>query len=113
MSVHDYSIDDILSKLWNRKIAHDLVAELEAYTGERLARTQEMRQVLGHKAYQELLERLRLARGENRGTKALRAVAHAMRDYALERPALSAVLFVRLRATVRNGARPMTGYAIS
>jgi hypothetical protein len=93
MSVHDYSIDDILSKSWDRKIAHDLVAELEAYTGERPARTQEMRQFPGRKAYQELLERVRLARGENRGPKALGAVAHAMRDYALERPALSACAF--------------------
>jgi hypothetical protein len=91
--VHDYSIDDILSKSWDRKIGHDLVAELEAYTGERLARTEEMRRFLACKANRELPERLRIARGEKRSRDALRAVAHAMRDHALERPALSACAF--------------------
>ena len=91
--MHNYSVDEILSTSWDRKIARDLLAELEACTGERRSSTEEMRRFLACKAYRELLERLQLAGAGKRSHEAVRAVAHAMRDYALERPALAASAF--------------------
>ncbi len=91
--MHNYSVDEILSTSWDRKIALDLLSEIEAYSGERRAGTEELRKFLAYKGYRELLERLQIARGENKSLQALRAVAHAMREYALERPALAAAAF--------------------
>lgn len=91
--MQNWSVEEILSRSWDRKIAHDLLSEFETYTGERLSGTVEMRRFLACKGYRDLLERLQLARDERTSWKALRAVAHAMREYALERPALSAATF--------------------
>ena len=89
----NFSIDEILSSSWDRKLASDLAGEIEACTGERRATVDEMRRFLALKGYRELLTRLHAARDGKRGNEALRAVAHAMRRYALERPALSAAAF--------------------
>ena len=91
--MHNYSIDELLSTSWDRKIAYDLLAELEACTGERRSSTEEMRRFLACKAYRELLDRLQRVRDGKRSHEAIRAVAQAMRDYALERPALAASAF--------------------
>jgi len=91
--MHNYSVDEILSTSIDRKIAHDLLVELEACTGERRSSTKEMRRFLACKAYRELLERLQRARDGKRSHEAVRAVAQAMRDYGLERPALAASAF--------------------
>src|SRR4029453_13966299 len=89
----NYSVDEILSSSWDRKLARDLAEEIEACTGERRTTVEEMRRFLALKGYRELLQRLRTARGGKRANEALHAVAHAMRRYALERPALSAAAF--------------------
>lgn len=89
----NYSLDEILSSSWDKKLAQDLAEEIEACTGERRATVEEMRRFLALKGYRELLLRLGAAREGKRGNKALHAVAHAMRGYALERPALSAAAF--------------------
>ena len=52
-----------------------------------------MRRFLALKGYRELLQRLHARREGKRSNEALHAVAHAMRSYALERPALSAAAF--------------------
>ena len=56
------SIDHILATSWGRKISADLVAEIEAATGERLSSVEEMREFLAIKRYRELLGRLKVVR---------------------------------------------------
>jgi len=94
-SIHPrtYSIDEILSSSWDRKLGADLAAEIEACTGERRHSVEEMRRFLAIKGYRELLGRLQTAREGKRSEEALIAVAHAMRAYALQRPAISAAAF--------------------
>lgn len=88
-----YPVDDILACSWDRKLAQDLAEEIEACTGEKRAIVEEMRRFLALKGYRELLQRLHVAREGKHGKEALHAVAHAMRGYALARPALSAASF--------------------
>jgi hypothetical protein len=87
------SLDEILSNSWHRKLAADLATEIEACTGDRQRSVREMRRFLALKGYRELRERLQTAREGKRSEEALVAVAHAMRTYALQRPALSAAAF--------------------
>ena len=87
------TVDQILSISWDRQLAKDLAAEIEACTGERRDTVEEMRRFLALKGYRELLQRLRSAREGKTSEEALKAVAHAFRSYALERPALSAAAF--------------------
>ncbi|MGZ5899499.1 MAG: TetR-like C-terminal domain-containing protein [Reyranella sp.] len=87
------SVDEILSSSWDRKLAKDLAAEIEACTGDRRETVEEMRRFLALKGYRELLGRLGEARAGKTGEEALKAVAHAIRRYAIERPALSAAAF--------------------
>ena len=87
------TVDQILSISWDRKLAKDLAAEIEACTGERRDTVEEMRRFLALKGYRELLQRLRSAREGKTSEEALKVVAHALRSYALERPALSAAAF--------------------
>lgn len=89
----DCSVDDILAGSWDRKLAQDIAEEIEACTGEKRATVEEMRRFLALKGYRELLQRLHVAREGKHGKEALHAVAHAMRGYALARPALSAASF--------------------
>jgi Tetracyclin repressor-like, C-terminal domain len=89
----NYSIDEILSHSWERKLVRDLAAEIEAGTGEKQDTVEEMRRFLALKGYRELLQRLQSAREGHRSAEALKAIARAMRAYALERPALSAAAF--------------------
>lgn len=91
--MRNYSVEEILSTSWERKIALDLLAEFEACTGEKRSSTEEMRRFLACKAYRELLERLQRAKVGKRSHEAVRAVAQAMRDFALERPALASWAF--------------------
>ncbi len=93
MHPRNYSVDELLSSSWDRKLARDLADEIESCTGERRATVEEMRRFLALKGYRELLQRLAAAREGKHADEALRAVAHAMRRYALERPALSAAAF--------------------
>lgn len=90
MNAHVTDIDDILSSTWDRKLAQDLAGEIEAGTGDRRQTFAEMRRFLAAKGYRELLPRLEVAREGKSACDALIAVAHAIRRYALERPALSA-----------------------
>lgn len=86
------SVEEIVSSSWDRKVAEEVVAELAAFSGERHL-IEEMRRFLAIKAYRGLFERLQFARQHKVGFEALRSVAHAMREYALERPALAACAF--------------------
>lgn len=87
------SVDEILASSWDRKLAKDLADEIGACTGDQLGTVREMRRFLALKGYRELLQRLREACGGKDGEDAIAAIAHAMRRYGLERPALSAAAF--------------------
>jgi hypothetical protein len=91
--LRDYSVDEILANSWDKKLAKDLAGEIEACTGDKRDTIEEMRRFLAVKGYRELLERLKAARAGKAGDEALDAVAHALRGYALDRPALSAAAF--------------------
>jgi hypothetical protein len=89
----NFSVEQLFSTSWDRRLAVDLLAELEAYTGEKRTAIEEMRRFLAVKGYRELLQRVQAAREGNGSYAALRSVARAMREYGLERPALSAAAF--------------------
>jgi len=93
MNAHSFDVDDILSSTWDRKLAQDLAVEIESGTGDRRGTFSEMRRFLAVKGYRDLLPRLESARKGKYAENALIAVAHAIRSYALERPALSAAAF--------------------
>jgi len=71
------TVDQILSISWDRQLAKDLAAEIEACTGERRDTVEEMRRFLALKGYRELLQRLLSAREGKTSEEALKAVAHA------------------------------------
>ncbi len=81
------------STSWERKLANDLIAELERYSGEKGSSIEEMRRLLAVKGYRDLLSRLQRACENKQSFEALRTAAHTMRLYALERPAMSAATF--------------------
>ncbi|MEA2883822.1 MAG: hypothetical protein QOH32_3078 [Bradyrhizobium sp.] len=83
----------MLSTPWERKLANDIVSELERCSGEKRSSIEEMRRLLAVKGYRDLLGRLQAACENKRSFEALRAAAHTMRLYALERPAMSAATF--------------------
>lgn len=89
----DINVAHLFSSLWERKLANDIVAELERCSGEKRSSIDEMRRFLAIKGYRDLLGRLQAACEGKRAFEALRAAAHAMRWYALERPAMSAATF--------------------
>ena len=92
-NVPSYSVDEVLANSWDRKLATDLAEEIGSCTGDKPGTLHEMRRFLALKGYRELLQRLREVREGKIAEEALTAVAHDMRRYALERPALSAAAF--------------------
>ena len=92
-SMHSFSIDQIISTSWEKKLADDLATELETHSGEKRQTIEEMRRFLAVKGYREQFRRLQEACEGRSGHESLRAAAHAMRSYALERPALAAAAF--------------------
>ncbi|MET4295773.1 hypothetical protein ABIB06_004467 [Bradyrhizobium sp. LB8.2] len=93
MNALNFDVDDILSSTWDRKLAQDLAIEIESGTGDRRGTFSEMRRFLAVKGYRDLRPRLEAAREGAVAENALIAVAHEIRRYALERPALSAAAF--------------------
>jgi hypothetical protein len=86
-------LENMFSAPWERKLANDIVSELERYSGEKRSSIEEMRRFLAVKGYRDLLSRLEAACENKKSFEALRAAAHTMRSYALERPAMSAATF--------------------
>jgi hypothetical protein len=89
----EHSIDELLSNSWDKKIADDLADELIISSGEHRRTLPEMRRFLAVKGDRELLQMAQTARQGKTAYEALRSVAHAMREYALARPGLSAATF--------------------
>lgn len=77
---------------WDRHIASDLIAEMELHLGK-VGNLPELRRSLAVKGYGGLRDRIESAVKNLTGTAALRAMAHAMRGYALANPGLAAASF--------------------
>jgi hypothetical protein len=102
VSAHDTAltgnikVDDLFSlstSSWDKRIAADLIAEMEIHLADKVATLPEMRRILAVKGYLGLRRRIeRDVKGKS-GPAALRAMADAMRNYALEHPGLSAATF--------------------
>jgi hypothetical protein len=92
----NFSVEELLateSTRWDRRIAVDLAAELEAHLSEKADTIPEIRRLLAVKGYRELRARLVRDIGNMTGNDAVRAMAMAMRAFAHERPGLSAATF--------------------
>jgi hypothetical protein len=92
MSSH-YLASHCLAASWNRRIADDVASELRTYAGGEHPVVEEMRSFLAVKGCRELLARLRAARQKKASFEALASIAHEMRAYGLDRPAVAAVAF--------------------
>jgi Tetracyclin repressor-like, C-terminal domain len=95
MSDPKFSVQEFLNQptRWDQLIAADLSAEIRALLAEKVDTIPEMRRFLAIKGFRELHQRLEAAAEGKAGEEALRAVAHAMRAYAHDRPGLSAATF--------------------
>lgn len=91
-----FSADEVLlipASSWDRRIATDLIAEMEVHLGDKVSTLPEMRRILAVKGYQGLRRLIENDIEGKRGLDALRRMALAMRSYALERPGLTAATF--------------------
>jgi hypothetical protein len=91
----NFDVDELLTtptSSWHKKIAVDLISEIEKHLVE-IGTIPEMRRFLAVKGYRELHQRIEREIDGKSGSDALRAMAYAMRNYALERPGLSAATF--------------------
>jgi hypothetical protein len=78
---------------WDKRIAADLIMEMERHLAEKVSTIPEMRRFLAVKGYRELRELIERDIAGKHGAEALRAVMLSMRRYALERPGMSAATF--------------------
>jgi len=89
-------VDDLFllsTSSWDKRIAADLIAEMEVHLADRVTTLPGMRRILAVKGYVGLRRRIENDIKGKSGPAALRAMAEAMRNYALEHPGLSAATF--------------------
>jgi hypothetical protein len=89
-------VDDLFllsTSSWDKRIAADLIEEMELHLADKVATIPEMRRILAVKGLVGLRRRVESEVAGKSGPAALRAVADAMRNYALEHPGLSAATF--------------------
>jgi hypothetical protein len=89
-------VDDLFlvsASSWDKRIASDLIEEMELHLADKVTTMPEMRRILAVKGYVGLQRRIESDTAGKSGPAALRAVAGAMRNYALEHPGLSAATF--------------------
>jgi hypothetical protein len=84
---------ELPSSRWDQRIAADLNTEMEKHLAEKIDTVPAMRRFLAVKGYRELNHRIESEIEGTSGAEALRAMAFAMRSYALERPGMSAAAF--------------------
>lgn len=82
-----FTLDDLLSSAWDRKIVLSIVDELASLPGEK-TNVEEVRRFLALKSCKELLLRVEAARKNKSSVAAIRSIALAIRQFGLERPAL-------------------------
>jgi hypothetical protein len=94
-SANPFTVDEVLSfsSRWDKKIATDLVAEMESLCSDTTTTLPRMRHILAVKGYQGLKRRIESDIEGKSGPDALRAMADAMRDFAFEHPGLTAATF--------------------
>jgi len=78
---------------WDKRIAADLTAEMERHLAEKFSTIPEMRRFLAVKGYRELRQLVESDIAGKSGADALRAAMMSLRNYALERPGMSAATF--------------------
>lgn len=78
---------------WDKQIAADIIAEMEVHLAENVHSIPEMRIALAVAGYRGLHQRILQATVGKSGTDAIRAMAFAMRSYALGNPGLAAASF--------------------
>jgi Tetracyclin repressor-like, C-terminal domain len=91
-----FGVDELLSlptSSWDKRIATDLIAEMEIHLSDKVATLPEMRRILAVKGYVGLQRRIESEIKGMSGAAAVRAMADAMRNYALDHPGLSAATF--------------------
>jgi hypothetical protein len=94
-STTPFTVNDVLSysSRWDKRISTDLIAEMEYLFAEKITTLPEMRNMLAIKGYRGLSRRIASDVQGKSGPDALRAMADAMRSFALEHPGLSAATF--------------------
>lgn len=92
---HNMNVEDILSSCtrWDHRIATDLIAEIEIHFADNVTTITEMRRILAVKGCHGLRQRIEKDVEGKNDVDALRAMAAAMRNFALERPGLAAATF--------------------
>jgi hypothetical protein len=91
-----FGVDELLSlpaSSWDKRIAVDLINEMEIHLADQVATLPEMRRILAVKGYQRMQRRIERDTRDKTGVAALRAMVHSMRDFALQHPGLSAATF--------------------
>ena len=78
---------------WERQVTADLIAEMEVHLGEKVDCVHDMRVALAVAGYRGVHERILKAIEGKSGAEAIRAMAFAMRSYALGNPGLAAASF--------------------
>jgi Tetracyclin repressor-like, C-terminal domain len=78
---------------WDRQVTADIVAEMEIHLSEAVDSLPAMRIALATAGYRGLQQRILQVTNGKSGTDALRAMAFAMRSYALGSPGLAAASF--------------------
>jgi hypothetical protein len=89
-------VDDLFllsTSSWDKRISSDLIEEMEVHLADKVTTIPEMRRILAVKGYVGLRRRVESDVAGKSGPAALRAMADAMRNYALEHPGLSAATF--------------------
>ena len=94
-STTPFTVNEVLSysSRWDNRISTDLVAEMEYLFAEKITTLPQMRNILAVKGYRGLGQRIAGDVEGKSGPDALRAMADAMRGFALEHPGLSAATF--------------------
>ncbi len=94
-STTPFTVNEVLSysSRWDKRISTDLIAEMECLLAEKVTTLPQMRNILAVKGYRGLSRRIAADVKGKSGPEALRAMADAMRSFALEHPGLSAATF--------------------
>lgn len=78
---------------WERQVTADLISEMEVHLAEKVDSVHDMRVALALAGYRGVHQRILKAIDGKTGAEAIRAMAYAMRSYALGNPGLAAASF--------------------
>jgi len=95
-NISDHDVEHVLQSAptrWDRQVTADIIAEMEIHLSETVDSLPAMRIALATAGYRGLQQRILQVTSDKSGTDALRAMAFAMRSYALGSPGLAAASF--------------------